>query len=110
MSPLWLMGEALTGQKPGTKFSKGKGRLVVVAEEVREVVKSSARDVVVIVEQKRKKHGDGKAGAEAGEEVDGEFNPGKVAEVIRAAGYVSPSMLFFLSTSHRIAEKTQSLS
>ena len=72
------MGEALTpGAKVGTQFKKGKGKLVDVAADVREMVVTNSRDVVVIVDEKLRGTGDGsKQMAE------------RTAEVIKAAGCV----------------------
>lgn len=74
LSPIWLMGEALTpGAKVGTKFKEGRSKLVAAAQEVSKVVSSSGQDIVVIID---KKLGEGK----------GETS--KAAEVIKAAGLV----------------------
>lgn len=88
LSPVWLMGEALTpGAKVGAQFRKGKGKLVDVAGEVREIVVTNSRDVVVIVDEKLRGTGDGSKHAAE-----------RTAEVIKAAGYViftifAPSVL-----------------
>ena len=75
------MGEALTpGAKVGTQFKKGKGKLVDVAGEIRELVATNSKEVVVIVDEKlRGTSGEGKQLAE------------RTAEVIKAAGCVVPS-------------------
>ncbi|PVF95117.1 hypothetical protein CPB86DRAFT_828172 [Serendipita vermifera] len=52
--PIWLMGEALTGRKVGSQFKKGSGEVVVAAEELRGILTDSAKDVLVIVDQKMK--------------------------------------------------------
>ncbi|EJC98237.1 uncharacterized protein FOMMEDRAFT_171174 [Fomitiporia mediterranea MF3/22] len=76
MSPLWLMGEAiLPGHKVGTQFNKGRKNLFGVAEEVRQVVTTSGKDVVVIIDEKL--FGRGEGGKQVTE---------RTAEVIKAAG------------------------
>ncbi|KAH8107546.1 hypothetical protein DFH11DRAFT_1748017 [Phellopilus nigrolimitatus] len=76
MSPVWLMGEALTpGKKVGTQFRKGTRSLADAAEDVRRVVATSGRDVVVIVDEKLR--GSGGSGKQMAE---------RTAEVIKAAG------------------------
>ena len=78
MSPLWLMGEAITpGKKVGTRFMKGKSKLFESAEEVRTVLSTSGKDIVVIVDEKiRESRGE----------------TAKAAEVLKAAGWVVYSL------------------
>ncbi|KAI5116646.1 hypothetical protein M0805_000406 [Coniferiporia weirii] len=77
LSPVWLMGEALApGTKVGTQFNKGRKKLVDSAEEVRQLVATSGRDVVVIVDEKLRSSGGG-GGKQIAE---------RTAEVIKAAG------------------------
>ncbi|KAF8531267.1 hypothetical protein JB92DRAFT_2692605, partial [Gautieria morchelliformis] len=72
LSPVWLMGEALSpGTKVGTQFRKGTANLMGAAEEIRVAVSTTSRDIVVIV--------DGKLKA-------GKIDTGKTAEVLKAAG------------------------
>lgn len=72
------MGEAITpGTKVGTQFKKGKGKLVDVAGDIRELVATSSKDVVVIVDEKLR-------GSSAGSKQLAE----RTAEVIKAAGCV----------------------
>ena len=81
MSPLWLMGEAIIpGKKVGSQFNKGRKNLVVAAEEVRQVVATSSKDVVVIIDEKLRSSGEG--GKQVAE---------RTAEVIKAAGYILSS-------------------
>ncbi|KAL5480732.1 hypothetical protein ACEPAI_9672 [Sanghuangporus weigelae] len=76
MSPLWLMGEAvLPNKKVGTQFNKGRKNLVSAAEEVRQAVSTSGKDVVVIIDEKLR--GSGEGGRQIAE---------RTAEVIKAAG------------------------
>ncbi|THH00321.1 hypothetical protein EW145_g7103 [Phellinidium pouzarii] len=76
LSPIWLMGEALTpGTRVGTQFNKGRKRLVDSAEDVRRVVSTSGRDVVVIIDEKLR--GSGEGGKQIAE---------RTAEVLKAAG------------------------
>jgi hypothetical protein len=78
LTPLWLMGEALTpNTKVGTKFRRGRDNLISAAEEVRKAVSTSAQDIIVIVDSKLKdKNTDAKAQVE------------KTSEVLKAAGSV----------------------
>ncbi|KAF8527416.1 hypothetical protein BU17DRAFT_81565 [Hysterangium stoloniferum] len=72
LSPIWLMGEALTpGTKVGTQFRKGTTNLVKVAEEIRTSVSISSQDIVVIVDEKLR---------------TGKVDTVKTAEVLKAAG------------------------
>ncbi|TDL18764.1 hypothetical protein BD410DRAFT_694623, partial [Rickenella mellea] len=71
LSPIWLMGEAITGKKVGTRFNKGKGKLFAAADEVRQLVTTNSKDIVVIMDEKLK---------------TGKNSTGKTAEVIKAAG------------------------
>lgn len=72
LSPLWLMGEAITpGTKVGSKFKQGSSQLRAAATDVRNAVSTSHQDIIVIV--------DGKLG-------QGKTETGKAAEVIKAAG------------------------
>lgn len=71
MSPIWLMGEALTGRKVGSQFRRGKGDLVAAAEELRGILTDSAKDILVVVDDKLRTQKD--------ETV-------KTAEVLRSAG------------------------
>lgn len=76
LSPIWLMGEALTpGRKVGSQFNRGRRKLVDAAEEVREVVATSSQDIVVIIDEKLKSS-DGSASKIAE----------RTAEVVKAAG------------------------
>lgn len=78
MSPLWLMGEALhPNKKVGTQFNKGRRNLMTAAEEVRQAVSTSGKDVVVIIDEKLKSSGEG-----------GKQFVERTAEVIKAAGCV----------------------
>ncbi|KZS90292.1 hypothetical protein SISNIDRAFT_444190 [Sistotremastrum niveocremeum HHB9708] len=72
LSPLWLMGEALTpGKKVGSKFNKGKSKLISSAEEIKALVSTSSHDIVVILDEKLKV---------------GQQDRIRAAEVIKAAG------------------------
>jgi len=72
LSPIWLMGEALTpGTKVGTQFRKGKDNLFNVGEEIRAVVSTSSQDIVIIIDEKLK---------------SGKVDTIKTAEVLKAAG------------------------
>ncbi|KZV86080.1 hypothetical protein EXIGLDRAFT_841035 [Exidia glandulosa HHB12029] len=76
MSPLWLMGEAIVpGQKVGGTFKKGARKLQGAALEVREAVSVSAKDVVVIIDERVQASQKG-----------GVSELTKASEVIKAAG------------------------
>jgi len=52
MSPIWLMGEAIfPGQKVGNQFKQGTSELRVAAEELREALATSVKDIIVIVDE-----------------------------------------------------------
>ncbi|KAF8580142.1 hypothetical protein K439DRAFT_1415626 [Ramaria rubella] len=72
LSPIWLMGEALTpGVKVGAQFKKGKVNLMGAVEEIHLTVSTSSRDIVVIVDEKLRA---------------GKVDTTKTAEVLKAAG------------------------
>ncbi|KAG8805696.1 hypothetical protein FRC18_006536 [Serendipita sp. 400] len=50
--PIFLMGEAITGRKVGSQFRKGKSELGAAAEELLGILGDSAKDVLVIVDEK----------------------------------------------------------
>jgi hypothetical protein len=79
LSPIWLMGEALTrGAKVGNKFKKGSIQLKVVANDIRDAVSTSTQDIIVIIDDKLGQ---------------GNTETGQVAEVIKAAGLALPTSL-----------------
>ena len=104
------MGEALLpNSKFGAQFSKGRRNLASAAEEVREMVATSGRDVVVIVDEKILKlkesgKGKGEGGGKAGEVAE------RTAEVLKAVGYVHlfSFLTYFLSRLLSLAGKTSS--
>jgi hypothetical protein len=73
LSPIWLMGEALTpGKKIGSKFKHGSSQLRAAADEVRSALSTSSQDIIVIVDEKL-----GQRKSETS----------RAAEVVKAAGY-----------------------
>lgn len=79
MSPLWLLGEAIVpGAEVGSTFKKGAAKLRAAAEEVRQAVSVSAKDIVVILDSKLQE-------VKGGHMTEVE----RVAEVVKAAGHVS---------------------
>ncbi|KAG8845349.1 hypothetical protein FRB96_002549 [Tulasnella sp. 330] len=71
MHPLWLMGEAVTGKKVGTQMRSGSKELIEASEAMRDLVATSASDIVIIVNEKLRE----KSGETA-----------KTADVIKRAG------------------------
>lgn len=71
ITPLWLMGEAVTGRKVGSQFKKGGRQLVVAAEELRAGITSSTKDVVIIVDKHLQ---------------EGKAETTKTTEILKAAG------------------------
>jgi len=77
----------IPGKKVGTRFNKGKGKLIEAAREVGGAISTSSKDVVVIVDEKLK---------------GSKEQTGKTAEIIKAAG---ENALMIVTTS---LEKVQS--
>jgi len=71
MSPIWLMGEAITGKKVGSQFRKGTSELVSAAEELRGILSDSTKDVLVVVDDKLR---------------TGKTETTKTADILRSAG------------------------
>ncbi|KAG9021087.1 hypothetical protein FRB95_002863 [Tulasnella sp. JGI-2019a] len=71
MHPLWLMGEVVTGKKVGTQMRSGSKELVAASEAMRDVLATSASDVIIIVNEKLREKGGETA---------------KTADVIKRAG------------------------
>lgn len=108
LSPLWLMGEAIIpGQKVGSRFNKGKGKLVVAAEDIMKALTTDdggdgaavgvtggksttekGKDVVVIIDQKLR---EGLDNLKTRPEV------GRLVEVVKAAGCVYPLLALIIS-------------
>jgi len=72
MHPLWLMGEAVTGKKVGSQMRSGSKELIAASETLKQLISTSASDIIIIVnEQLQKKT---------------EETAGKTADVIKQAG------------------------
>jgi hypothetical protein len=79
LSPIWLMGEALTpGAKLGSKFKQGSSQLKAAVNDIRLAVSTSSQDVIVIIDEKLE---------------HGKSETNRAAEVIKAAGSVHSSSL-----------------
>jgi len=72
MHPLWLMGEAVTGQKVGSNLKANSRELIQASEAMRDLLATSATDIVIIVNDKLREKG----GTETS----------RAAEVIKKAG------------------------
>lgn len=89
LSPLWLMGEAITpGKKVGTRFFKGKDKLFTAAFDLQKALGDSGKDVIVIVDEKLRSV-NVKSASSAGVSARGKEQVGKTVEVIKAAGLVA---------------------
>lgn len=93
MSPIWLLGEAvIPGRKVGTTFKKGKAGLRNAAQEISDVVSTSAKDIVVIVDQRFKETKSEKSA-----------DVFRASEVIKAAG--DHAILVVTSSLEKATEK-----
>ncbi|EJD42988.1 hypothetical protein AURDEDRAFT_114857 [Auricularia subglabra TFB-10046 SS5] len=76
MSPLWLMGEAVVpGQNVGGMFKRGTANLRSAAVDIQRAVSTSAKDIVVIIDERVQETKTG-----------GVTELAKASEVIKAAG------------------------